>query len=312
MRVTFAGTPEFAARALDAIIAAGHQVPLVLTQPDRPAGRSQRPNRSAVKLAAIRHGLRIHQPERLKSVEQQAQVLDVPVDVMVVAAYGLILPKQILSHPAHGCLNIHGSLLPRWRGAAPIQRAILAGDRQTGVCIMQMDAGLDTGPVISAHPVDIEPGDTAGSLHDRLAATGATAIVAALAVLARDGKLISEPQPSGGATYAPKVEKREATIDWEKDAVQIERQVRAFNPAPGASTSIEGAILKIWKARVIDEATHEDAPGTLRISSGAVVVQCGKGTQLALDEVQPAAGRRMRATDYANRWTNSGPMCLGT
>ena len=232
---------------------------------------------------------------------------------MVVAAYGLILPPAILSHPAHGCLNIHGSLLPRWRGAAPIQRAILAGDRETGISIMQMDAGLDTGPVISAHPVAIGPTDTAGSLHDRLADTGAAAIVDALAVLARDARLIATPQPETGITYAAKIEKSEATIDWTINAARIERQVRAFNPAPGAATSIDGAILKIWSARVVAGLPPSgDAAGSLRISNGAVVVQCGAGSVLELVEVQPASGRRMRAMDYANRWTNVEVVRLGT
>ena len=312
MRVTFAGTPEFAARMLDAIVAAGHEVPLVLTQPDRPAGRNQRSTPSAVKKAASGHGLRVYQPERLKSPEQQEPVLAVPADVMVVAAYGLILPQPILSHPAQGCLNIHASLLPRWRGAAPIQRAILAGDRQTGICIMRMDAGLDTGPVVSAHPVNIETADTAGSLHDKLATVGAAAIVDALATLARDGTLTAVAQPLSGVTYALKVEKSEATIDWTKTAAENARLIRAFNPSPGASTSVDGAILKIWKARAIDGRSQDAQPGLLRVLEGAIVVQCGSESLLELDEVQPASGRRMRATDYANRWTTSGGVRLGT
>ena len=313
MRVTFAGTPEFAARALEAILAAGHEVPLVLTQPDRPAGRNQRPTATAVKLAATKNGLAVYQPERLKSAVQQEPVFAVAAEVMVVAAYGLILPPAILSHPAHGCLNIHASLLPRWRGAAPIQRAILAGDRKTGITIMQMDAGLDTGPVISAHPVSIGPAETAGTLHDRLADTGAVAIVAALDVLARDKWLVATPQPETGVTYAAKIQKSEATIDWTMDAARIECQIRAFNPTPGAATSIDGAILKIWSARVVAGSPRTtELPGSLRGSGGALVAQCGGGSALELIEVQPASGRRMRAMDYANRWTNGGVVRLGT
>jgi methionyl-tRNA formyltransferase len=307
----FAGTPEFAARALEAIVAAGYDVPLVLTQPDRPAGRDQRSTPSAVKIAAVAHGLPVYQPERLRTADEQAPVVSVAADVMVVAAYGLILPRPILSHPKCGCLNIHASLLPRWRGAAPIQRALLAGDRQTGVSIMQMDAGLDTGPVLSAHPVDIDRTDTAGTLHDRLAAVGAAAIIATLESLARNGTLSATPQPDTGVTYAAKVDKSEAAIDWTKDAQEIERKVRAFNPAPGASTTVNGAILKIWKAREVGANLPRNAPGMARISEGTLVVQCGNGS-LELDEVQPASGRRMRATEYANRWTNSGGLQLGT
>jgi methionyl-tRNA formyltransferase len=312
MRVTFAGTPGFAARALQAILEAGHEVPLVLTQPDRPAGRNQRPTASAVRQLAESAGLALYQPERLKTPDQQAPVLAVPSDVMVVAAYGLILPPAILAHPAHGCLNIHASLLPRWRGAAPIQRALLAGDAQTGVCIMQMDAGLDTGPVISRHVVDIAPDDTTGTLHDKLAPAGAAAIVATLAALSRDGRVEATPQPADGVTYAPKVEKREALIDWNLGASAIVRQVRAFNPAPGASTTAEGAILKIWRAHPAGAAANGAQPGELVVENGQVGVRCGDGALLALDEVQPASGRRMAATEYLKGRTNRGAARLGT
>jgi methionyl-tRNA formyltransferase len=311
MRVTFAGTPEFAAHALEAIVGAGHQVPLVLTQPDRPAGRNQRLTPSAVKVAALAHGLSLYQPERLKTPEQQAPVLAVSAEVMVVAAYGLILPAAILSHPRHGCLNIHGSLLPRWRGAAPIPRAILAGDTETGICIMQMDTGLDTGPVVSRHPVGIAADETARTLHDKLATIGAAAIVDALAVLERDGHLAAAPQPATGATYAAKVEKSEAEIDWTRDALEIERRVRAFNPAPGAATRVDGAILKIWGARVRAAQRLPVAAGEAQVIDGDVLVSCGNGTVLELCEVQPASGKRMDATDYANGRMNSGRFRLG-
>jgi methionyl-tRNA formyltransferase len=314
MRVIFAGTPGFAAEALTAILSAGHDVPLVLTQPDRPAGRHQRLTASPVKAVAQAEGLPLHQPERLRTPEQQAPVLAVPADVMVVAAYGLILPPQVLNHPVHGCLNIHASLLPRWRGAAPIQRAILAGDRETGVCIMQMEAGLDTGPVISRHVIPIDGADTTGTLHDKLARQGALAIVAALATLARDGRLSSTPQPEAGATYAPKVEKAEARIDWARDAATIGRQVRAFNPAPGASTTTDGMLVKIWSATAMAaRSAMSGAAGDCRHDAdGSVIVRCGDGSLLRLGEVQPASGRRMLATEWLKGRTSDGELRLGT
>ena len=312
MRVTFAGTPGFAAHALKAILGAGHDVPLVLTQPDRPAGRNQRLGSGAVKQFAQSAGLPVYQPERLKTPEQQAPVLAIRSDVMVVAAYGLILPVDVLAHPAHGCLNIHASLLPRWRGAAPIQRAILAGDSQSGVCIMQMDAGLDTGPVISRQVVDIAGDETAGTLHDKLAAIGATAIVATLAALSRDGHVAATPQQDEGVTYAAKVDKREAQIDWNRSAVEIDRQIRAFNPAPGATTSVDGAILKIWRASPLAEAEPGGAAGELVVTGGAPAIRCGDGRLLTLEEVQPASGRRMNATEYLKGRMSRGPLRLGT
>ncbi|MEO7762586.1 MAG: methionyl-tRNA formyltransferase [Casimicrobiaceae bacterium] len=311
MRVTFAGTPRFAARALEAILAAGHDVPLVLTQPDRPAGRNQRPMPSTVKLAAIAHGLSLYQPERLKTSEQQAPLIAIHSEVMVVAAYGLILPPSILEHPEHGCLNIHASLLPRWRGAAPIQRAILAGDAQTGVCIMRMEAGLDTGPVVSRHPVEIAADDTAGTLHDKLAGIGATAIVAALATLARNGGLKEDVQAETGVTYAAKIEKSEARIDWNRNAGEIVLQIRAFNPSPGAATSIDGEILKIWSASVSDDR-RDRASGDVMVIDGEITVGCGDSSAITLGDVQPASGRRMNAMDYAKGRMNRGIPRLGT
>lgn len=299
MRVIFAGTPEFAARALEAILAAGHAVPLVLTQPDRAAGRGQHMTAGPVKRLAASHGVPVYQPERLRSPEQQAPLLAVAADVMVVAAYGLILPQSVLDHPRHGCLNIHASLLPRWRGAAPIQRAILAGDAQTGICVMRMDAGLDTGPVVSRHPVAIGVEDSAGVLHDRLAAVGAAAIVEALAVLARDGRLEATPQSEDGITYAPKLEKEEARIAWTRRAEELVLQVRAFNPAPGAFTSIDGAVLKIWRARP-GAAAPGAAAGQILAREGGLFAACDSGESVALDEVQPAGGRRMTGAVYAN------------
>jgi len=312
MRVTFAGTPEFAAHALQAILAAGHEVPLVLTQPDRPAGRHQHLAASAVKRVALEHDLPLYQPERLRTSEQQVPVFAVACDVMVVAAYGLILPQPVLDHPRHGCLNIHASLLPRWRGAAPIQRAVLAGDRETGVCIMQMDAGLDTGPVVSCHPIPIAPDDTAGSLHDKLATVGARAIVAALSRLATDGRLSAQAQVDAGVTYAAKIDKAEAQIDWNRDAAAIDRQVRAFNPAPGATTVARGIALKVWAVKPL-VGTTALAPGECGLDrASGVVVGCGAGSLLRLDEVQPASGRRMPATEYLKGRTNDGRLRLGS
>ena len=312
MRVIFAGTPEFAGRALEAILAAGHQVSLILTQPDRAAGRGQRLLHGPVKRLALAHGLRVYQPERLRGAEPQAPVLAVPAEVMVVAAYGLILPQVLLDHPRYGCLNIHASLLPRWRGAAPIQRALLAGDGETGICVMQMDAGLDTGPVVSRHTVAIGADDTAGSLHETLSRIGAEAIVTALSALGRRGSLTATPQPVAGVTYAPKITKDEARIDWERTAEEIARQVRAFNPAPGAFTSLDGEGLKIWSARPARLHDEVAAPGQVVNRDGELLVGCARGQWLAIDEIQPAGGRRMPGATYANGRQGVSGRSLGT
>ncbi len=230
MKLIFAGTPEFAAQALDAIIAAGHEVALVLTQPDRPSGRGLALRASPVKERALAAGIGVFQPPTLRDVAAQETIRAVGAEAMVVAAYGLILPQVVLDMPRFGCINIHASLLPRWRGAAPIQRALLAGDAETGVCIMQMEAGLDTGPVLSSGELSIADDDTAATLHDKLAALGAELIVDALARL----PLAPCPQPDAGVTYAAKIEKAEAPLDWRLPAIQLARQVRAFNPFPGA------------------------------------------------------------------------------
>ena len=299
MRVIFAGTPEFAARGLAAIADAGFEIPLVLTQPDRPAGRGQRISESAVKRLASTLGFELYQPLRLRSDEELAPLLAVPADVMVVAAYGLILPQRVLDHPAHGCLNIHASLLPRWRGAAPIQRAILAGDRETGVCIMQMDAGLDTGPVISRHSLGIEECDTAGTLHDKLAATGAAAIVDALKRLARERRLPATPQDANGITYAAKIVRDEARIDWSRSATDIARQIRAFNPAPGAFTTVDETTLKVWTARPAPAMVAPLQRGQLALHDGALLAGCGDGNALVLDEIQAAGAKRMPGAAWA-------------
>ncbi|OJY57379.1 methionyl-tRNA formyltransferase [Thiobacillus sp. 0-1251] len=292
MRIIFAGTPPFAAAALNALADAGHDIALVLTQPDRPAGRGMKLMPSAVKQAALARGLPVSQPPSLKSPEAQTELRAVDADVMVVAAYGLILPQAVLDLPRLGCLNIHASLLPRWRGAAPIQRAILAGDVETGITIMQMDAGLDTGAMLSKTMVPIRDDDTAASLHDVLAAAGASAIVAALANYAT---LVPAAQDDAQATYAAKLSKDEAQLDWNQPADALARAVRAYNPAPGAWTLLEGAPLKVWMAAT---ATGAGDPGTvLRADAEGLVVACGSGA-LALREIQPAGSKRMSAAAF--------------
>lgn len=300
MRVIFAGTPDFAACALECILAAGYEVPLVLTQPDRPAGRGQYLTPGPVKRLAAVRGVPVYQPQRLRTPAEQAPLLAVPADIMVVAAYGLILPQRVLDHPRLGCLNIHASLLPRWRGAAPIQRAILAGDAETGICVMRMDAGLDTGPVVSRHPVAIGSEESAGDLHDKLMDLGAAAIVRALAVLEKDGGLAATPQGGDGVTYAPKIEKEEARIDWTGGANEIARQVRAFNPAPGAFTTLDGIGLKVWRAKVCASDSGGAVPGQIVVRDGKLRAGCGQGEALVLEEIQPAGGRRMTGAMYAH------------
>jgi methionyl-tRNA formyltransferase len=292
LRLAFAGTPEFAAVALEALLAAGHDIALVLTQPDRPAGRGQKLLASPVKQVATLHGIAVHQPERLKDPATHAPLLEAAVDVLVVAAYGLILPQAVLDIPRLGCINIHASLLPRWRGAAPIQRAIEAGDAATGVTIMRMEAGLDTGPMLLMEALPIADDDSAATLHDKLAAQGARLIVAALARL---DKLTPEAQPETGVTYAAKIEKREAAIDWTQPAAVIERRIRAFDHFPGASASLRGDTLKVWRAR---PAAGGGAPGTvLAADASGIVVACGEGA-LRLTELQKPGGRRLAAAEF--------------
>ena len=298
MRVAFAGTPPFAAAALEALAASGHEIPLVLTQPDRPAGRGMRLTPSAVSVAAERLGFPVAKYPTLRDAAAQAALRAARLDVMVVAAYGLLLPAEVLEIPARGCINIHASLLPRWRGAAPIQRAILAGDMRTGVSIMQMDPGLDTGPVLLEEAIDIHPEDTTGTLTEALAALGARAVVAALAKL---GELQPRAQDAARATHAPKVTKGEAVIDWTQPAEAIGRRIRAFNPAPGAETRLGDETVKIWEARPVEAA---GAPGEIVVCDGQrVVVACGEGG-LELRRVQRAGGKPVTAAELARgaRW----------
>ncbi len=295
MKIIFAGTPAFSARALEALLEAGHEVALVLTQPDRPAGRGMQVTASAVKTLAQQYVLALLQPHSLKQSGLDTQLAAIGADVMVVAAYGLILPTAILSIPRLGCLNIHASLLPRWRGAAPIQRAILAGDRETGITIMQMDQGLDTGAMLLQRSIPIAPDDTAQTLHDKLALIGARCIVEALPLL-QQGRLAATAQDETTASYAPKLEKTEAEIDWRLDAEQINRAVRAFNPHPGAHSRMHGTPLKIWQAEVAASAAGN--PGEV-VAAGreGITVVCGNGT-LLLKMVQKPGGKKMNAGEF--------------
>lgn len=296
MKVIFAGTPDFAASALKAIAAAGFEVPLVLTQPDRPKGRGMQLQASPVKQAAAALGLTVAQPPSLRNEEAQELLRKQHADVMVVAAYGLILPQAVLDIPQHGCLNIHASLLPRWRGAAPIQRAIEAGDAETGVCIMQMDAGLDTGNVVSEHRYALKTADTAQNVHDALAEIGARAIVADLQRLQQEGRLKSIPQPENGVTYAQKLSKEEAKIVWSEAAAAVERKIRAFNPVPGAWTEYQGKPLKIWRAEIV--AQSGEAGEVLHCGSDGLIVACGEQA-LKITELQPAGSKRMNIAAFA-------------
>jgi methionyl-tRNA formyltransferase len=304
-RVGFAGTPEFARVALAALIEAGHQVPVVLTQPDRPAGRGLKLQASAVKQHAVLHALPLLQPRSLRldgkfaadAQAAQQQLMAADLDVLVVAAYGLILPAWVLDLPRHGCLNIHGSWLPRWRGAAPIQRAIEAGDTHTGITLMQMDAGLDTGDMLLTEATAIGPADTSASLHDRLAGIGARVLLQGLSALAQ-GTLPRVPQPTVGVTYAHKIDKAEAVIHWQQPAAVIERRLRAFDPFPGATAELAGQPLKLWRGRVV--AGQGMAGERLPSDPAQWVVACGEG---ALDvlEVQAPGGRRLPMREFLAR-----------
>ncbi len=297
MKIVFAGTPQFAAAALAALLAAGHEIVLVLTQPDRASGRGLQVKPSPVKSIALVHGLPIFQPETLKDTAVVARITEAVPELLVVAAYGLILPQNVLDIAPRGALNIHASLLPRWRGAAPVQRAILAGDSETGVCIMQMDAGLDTGAVLKSQSLPIATADTAGSLLERLTAMGARLIVEVIATLNIPGKnpVIALAQSVEGVTYAAKVQKHEARLDWDEPAQLVARKIRAFNPAPGAVTRIKGAEVKIWRALSCDGA---GVPGEiLSLGNGAVRVACGQGA-LQLLELQRAGGKRQGADEF--------------
>ncbi len=313
LRVAYAGTPEFARVALQAIVDAGWTVPLVLTQPDRPAGRGLKLQPSAVKQLALERGLTLAQPQGLKldgrfaadaQAAQQALQHSAP-DVMVVAAYGLILPAWVLALPRLGCLNIHGSLLPRWRGAAPIQRAIEAGDTQTGITLMQMDAGLDTGAMLFTEATPIGPDDTTTHLHDRLAAMGARLVLQGLQA-AQAGQLQPQAQPEAGVSYAHKIDKAEAAIDWHADAGLIERRLRAFDPFPGATAMLAGQTVKLWRGRVVANNAGVSPGHWLDTGDGRLVTACGTGA-LEWLELQLPGGKRIAARDWRQRFPGLKP-----
>jgi methionyl-tRNA formyltransferase len=300
LRIVFAGTPEFAVPALDALHAAGHRIVAVYTQPDRPAGRGRALAASPVKQRALLLALPVEQPPTLKSTAAQEQLAAYAPDVMIVVAYGLLLPQAVLDIPRLGCLNIHASLLPRWRGAAPIQRAVQAGDERSGVTIMQMEAGLDTGPELLRREIALAPRETGGSLHDRLAPLGAEAIVAALPGWAA-GSLRAVPQPAQGATYAAKLTKDEAALDWSRPAVELDRQVRAFNPWPVAVTTLAGETVRIWQAQPWPgSAPPATEPGTVvEAAEGRIIVATGSGL-LELQTLQFPGRKPLAARDLLN------------
>ena len=320
MRVIFAGTPEFARVALQRLLDAGFTVPLVLTQPDRPAGRGMKLQASPVKQCALEHGIAVAQPHSLrldgKYPGEAAAARDAlraaQADVMVVAAYGLILPQWVLNTPRLGCLNIHASLLPRWRGAAPIHRAIEAGDAETGVTIMQMDAGLDTGDMLLLEKTAISPADTTATLHDRLAQLGGRLIVEALE-LAACGGLKPTPQPAEGVTYAHKIDKAESTIDWNQPAEVIARRVRAFDPCPGAATTLGADAIKVWSCKIDSCSRTLDAAcgQILSIDADGICVACGAGSLLRLTVLQRAGGKRLPAADFLRGFPLAPGMVLG-
>jgi methionyl-tRNA formyltransferase len=310
MRIVFAGTPEFARLALVALAQAGHDIIAVYTQPDRPAGRGQQLQPSAVKREALARGLAVEQPVSLREPGAQARLAAYAPELMVVAAYGLLLPQAVLDIPALGCLNIHASLLPRWRGAAPIQRAIEAGDALTGITIMQMEAGLDTGPMLLTRALPITPNDTGATLHDKLAELGAQAIVAALEDLP---ELVAQAQrqPGQGVTYAAKLNKAQAQLDWMRPAAELASQIRAFDPVPGCWTQAsDGSLIKVWAAQVSEDPNTSglpQVPGTLAaLHPDAFDVACGDGA-LRITEVQRPGGKRLPcAQANLSQWLKPG------
>ena len=306
LKVIFAGTPEFAAASLQALVDGGYDVVMVLTQPDRPAGRGRKVEASPVKLLAEDHGLPVWQPVGLRDRQIQQRLHDLNADIMIVAAYGLILPAAVLQIPRLGCINVHASLLPRWRGAAPIQQAILAGDRETGITIIAMDEGLDTGDMLLKHSCPVLDDDTAGSLHDRLASLGAETLLEALALLVSNN-LQPVAQDPAQACYAGKVDKRDACIDWRQAADFIARQIRAYNPWPVAYTTLtDGRRLRIWQARVLDATSHEQPGTVLGMSREGFNVACGEGV-LQLRQMQLPGGRQLMAADLIN----APPLAVG-
>jgi methionyl-tRNA formyltransferase len=301
MRIVFAGTPDFSVPVLQVLIDSSHTVVGVYTQPDRPAGRGRKIQQSPVKQLALQHDLPVFQPTHLKSTDQQQALKELQADLMVVVAYGLLLPQAVLDIPKLGCLNLHASLLPRWRGAAPIQRAILAGDTQTGVCLMQMEAGLDTGPVLASQTCPIEASETGGQLHDKLSAISARLLADNLDAVA-EGALSAIVQDNELATYAKKLQKSEARIDWSQSAVQIDRQVRAFNPWPVAHTQYADSVLRIWQSHVVTGGRDLEPGAVIAADKSGILVACGQDC-LQLTEVQLPGGKRLTAAQFLNAHT---------
>lgn len=296
MKIIFAGTPDFAAAHLQALIDSDqHQVVAVYTQPDRPAGRGKKLTASAVKQLACDHNLTVLQPPSLKDSDAQQQLASFEADIMIVVAYGLILPQVVLDTPRLGCINVHGSLLPKWRGAAPIQRAVEAGDKETGICIMQMDAGLDTGPVISVARCAIEDSDTSGSIYQKLSELGAPTLLVALEKMA-SGVAVAEQQDDSQSTYARKIDKSEALIDWSMSAQEISRRVRAFNPFPATFSHIGGDRVKIWGASATDKQSNNSAGAIIHADAEGILVQTGRG-QLLITEIQLAGKSKMPVSE---------------
>ncbi|OUR71202.1 methionyl-tRNA formyltransferase [Methylophaga sp. 41_12_T18] len=303
MRIIFAGTPDFAAETLKALLTTDHEICAVYSQPDRPAGRGRKLTASPVKQLAVEHQIPVEQPLNFKEDEAKQVLADYQADLMIVVAYGLLLPQLVLDTPKLGCINIHGSLLPRWRGAAPIQRAILAGDKQTGVCIMQMEAGLDTGPVLKQATCDIQLDDTTQTLHDRLAILGATTLLETLPDI-EHLQQHAQAQDNSNSCYAKKLQKQEALIDWTMPATDIARQVQAFNPWPVAQTTWQDSVFRIWLATTIDDSSSALAGQVVAVNRDGIDIATGQGI-LRVSQVQVPGKRAMAVADFINANTLS-------